>query len=215
VSHLNAGPSHPIQLGGVTASAQRLIREEEEMNAASSYKIGLILRAAQFAAEKHRNQRRKDADASPYINHPIALANVLHHEGGVDDVVTLCAALLHDTVEDTDTSPQELAEVFGSDIVDVVLEVTDDKSRPKAGSVCAADRACALRLDAGQSSSSSPTRSATCATSTPRRRRTGQKRARSSTTPGRAKWWKGCEAFHPVLERVFDGLCDAYGRRGA
>lgn len=55
----------------------------------------LILRAAAFAARKHRDQRRKDADASPHINHPLELARVLAEAGGVTDAATLCAALLH------------------------------------------------------------------------------------------------------------------------
>ena len=94
--------------------------------------IGLLLKATQFAADRHRNQRRKDAEASPYINHPIALANVLANEGGVTDPVVLCAALLHDTIEDTDTTADELRTIFGDEITSVVLEVTDDKSLPKA-----------------------------------------------------------------------------------
>jgi GTP diphosphokinase / guanosine-3',5'-bis(diphosphate) 3'-diphosphatase len=94
--------------------------------------IGTILKAAQFAADRHRNQRRKDAEASPYINHPIALANVLANEGGITDPVVLCAALLHDTIEDTDTTADELHGRFGDEITGVVLEVTDDKSLPKA-----------------------------------------------------------------------------------
>lgn len=61
--------------------------------------MNLLIRAAIFAANKHRDQRRKDAAASPYINHPLALADVLANEGGVDDVEVLCAALLHDTIE--------------------------------------------------------------------------------------------------------------------
>ena len=89
--------------------------------------VGLIIRAARFAADKHRNQRRKDADASPYINHPIALADVLANEGDVTDPVVLCGALLHDTIEDTDTTAEELRAVFGEAITSVVLEVTDDK----------------------------------------------------------------------------------------
>lgn len=93
---------------------------------------GLLLRALAFAAHKHRDQRRKDAQASPYINHPIALADVLANEAGVDDVSVLCAAILHDTVEDTETTPEELAEHFGERIRDIVLEVTDDKALPKA-----------------------------------------------------------------------------------
>ena len=55
--------------------------------------VGLFVKAVAFAAEKHRNQRRKDADASPYINHPIALANVLANEGGISDINILCAAV--------------------------------------------------------------------------------------------------------------------------
>ena len=65
--------------------------------------IGLILKALEFAAHKHREQLRKDAQ-SPYINHPIALANVLVREGGVEESAVLAAALLHDTVEDTEIS---------------------------------------------------------------------------------------------------------------
>ena len=101
------------------------------MTRTTSQQLGLIIKATQFAADKHCNQRRKDAEASPYINHPIALASVLANEGNVDDPVVLCAALLHDTIEDTDTTPQELNETFGSAIVNVVLEVTDDKSLAK------------------------------------------------------------------------------------
>ena len=94
--------------------------------------IGLLLKATQFAADKHRNQRRKDAEASPYINHPIALANVLANEGGITDPVVLCAALLHDTIEDTDTTADELTLAFGPLITTVVQEVTDDKNLDKA-----------------------------------------------------------------------------------
>jgi len=94
--------------------------------------LTLLLKALAFAAHKHRDQRRKDPEASPYINHPIALANVLVNEGGVDDTEVLCAALLHDTVEDTDTTHEELVNAFGSRIARIVAEVTDDKKLPKA-----------------------------------------------------------------------------------
>lgn len=94
--------------------------------------LGLIMRAAAFAAHKHRDQRRKDEFASPYINHPLSLACVLTEEGGVDDVATICAALLHDTVEDTDTSFEELEREFGAEIAGIVREVTDDKALDKA-----------------------------------------------------------------------------------
>ena len=91
-----------------------------------------IVKAAQFAAEKHKNQRRKDADASPYINHPLALASVLAVEGGVETSEVICAALLHDTIEDTETTADELTSIFGSKVTGIVLEVTDDKSLEKA-----------------------------------------------------------------------------------
>jgi guanosine-3',5'-bis(diphosphate) 3'-pyrophosphohydrolase len=91
-----------------------------------------FIKAVAFAAEKHKNQRRKDAHASPYINHPIALANVLANEGGVSDLNVLIAALLHDTIEDTETTEAELRAEFGEKIASIVLEVSDDKSLPKA-----------------------------------------------------------------------------------
>jgi GTP diphosphokinase / guanosine-3',5'-bis(diphosphate) 3'-diphosphatase len=94
--------------------------------------IQMILQAAAFAAHKHRDQRRKDAAASPYINHPIALANILANEGGITDATVIVAALLHDTVEDTETAPAELRQLFGEEVARVVMEVTDDKSLPKA-----------------------------------------------------------------------------------
>lgn len=90
--------------------------------------LGTLIEAVAFAAEKHRDQRRKDVAASPYINHPIALANVLANEGGVTNLTALCAAVLHDTVEDTDTTEQELIQRFGSDIASVVMEVSLPRS---------------------------------------------------------------------------------------
>lgn len=100
-------------------------------HAVATHEMALVLKAAAFAAEKHRCQRRKDAEASPYINHPLALAHILASEGGISDPVVLVAALLHDTVEDTETSLDELRDEFGTDVASVVAEVTDDKSLPK------------------------------------------------------------------------------------
>jgi guanosine-3',5'-bis(diphosphate) 3'-pyrophosphohydrolase len=101
------------------------------MSTSSAADPTTLLKAAAFAAEKHRHQRRKDAEASPYINHPLAVATVLAVEGGVDDASLLVAALLHDTVEDTETTFEELEEVFGTAVRYLVVEVTDDKSLPK------------------------------------------------------------------------------------
>jgi guanosine-3',5'-bis(diphosphate) 3'-pyrophosphohydrolase len=94
--------------------------------------LGLIMRALKFAAAKHRDQRRKDVEASPYINHPIALAVILADEAGITDPAVICAALLHDTVEDTETTVEELVGEFGAEIAGIVAEVTDNKTLPKA-----------------------------------------------------------------------------------
>ncbi|KAI4830590.1 guanosine-3',5'-bis(diphosphate) 3'-pyrophosphohydrolase MESH1 [Pseudochaenichthys georgianus] len=91
----------------------------------------LLLETVNFAAEKHRNQRRKDPEATPYINHPIGVARIISHEGGVANIEVLQAALLHDTVEDTDTSFAELEAKFGPIVARIVQEVTDDKSLSK------------------------------------------------------------------------------------
>ena len=93
--------------------------------------VALLLQAVSFAANKHRDQRRKDKEASPYINHPIAVAKVLANIGGVTDLTTLIAAILHDTVEDTNTTFSELEKNFGKDVGLLVEEMTDDKSLPK------------------------------------------------------------------------------------
>jgi guanosine-3',5'-bis(diphosphate) 3'-pyrophosphohydrolase len=97
-----------------------------------SSSTSLILRAAAFAADRHRDQRRKGVDESPYINHPFAVASVLCDEGGVTDVEILAAALLHDTIEDTATTREELRRAFGARVAGIVAEVTDDKSLSKA-----------------------------------------------------------------------------------
>jgi len=91
----------------------------------------LLLRAASFAAEKHRSQRRKDIDKNPYINHPLEVAALLANQGGVDDVELLVAALLHDTVEDTSATFDEIEQQFGAAIRQLVGEVTDDKNLKK------------------------------------------------------------------------------------
>jgi GTP diphosphokinase / guanosine-3',5'-bis(diphosphate) 3'-diphosphatase len=93
--------------------------------------LGKIMRTLTFAATKHRDQRRKDAEASPYINHPIALATILANEVGIIDPVVICAALLHDTIEDTKTTAKEIEQQFGHEIAAIVLELTDDKSLKK------------------------------------------------------------------------------------
>lgn len=91
-----------------------------------------LLQAASFSAERHVYQKRKGERAEPYINHPLEVANLLANIGMVDDVDILIAAMLHDTIEDTETTAEELTERFGSRVTGFVLELTDDKSLPKA-----------------------------------------------------------------------------------
>lgn len=86
----------------------------------------VILSALQFAAHKHKGQYRKGGLNVPYINHPIDVATLLATVGEVRDVEILAAAMLHDTVEDTDTTPGELQRLFGAAIAKLVAEVTDD-----------------------------------------------------------------------------------------
>jgi guanosine-3',5'-bis(diphosphate) 3'-pyrophosphohydrolase len=108
----NAG-EFSVQNGGTPSDVQRL------------------LEAVQFAAVQHTMQRRKDADSTPYINHPIAVAAVLNTFGGVSDPVTLMAAYLHDTIEDTGARAEKLEALFGAEIRRLVEEVSDDKGLPK------------------------------------------------------------------------------------
>ena len=98
-----------------------------------------LIHALHYAAEQHRHQRRKDVDASPYINHPIALLHILAVEAGVEDQDVLVAAVLHDVIEDCSGPGQihlearrrEIGERFGADVLALVEAVSDDKSLPK------------------------------------------------------------------------------------
>jgi guanosine-3',5'-bis(diphosphate) 3'-pyrophosphohydrolase len=91
-----------------------------------------VLKAAHFAAQKHAGQRRKGAAAEPYINHLLEVAELVSSALAEPDTNLVIAALLHDTVEDTGVTKEVLVETFGSDVADLVMEVTDDKSLPKA-----------------------------------------------------------------------------------
>ena len=94
--------------------------------------LNKLLQAARFAAERHAGQLRKGAKAEPYINHPLEVANLISNVGMIDDIDILMAGLLHDTIEDTETSADELTGIFGATCCGYVLEVTDDKALPKA-----------------------------------------------------------------------------------
>lgn len=91
----------------------------------------LFMKCVQFSAHKHKDQRRKDPSSTPYINHPINVATILAVEGNVSNDDVIMAALLHDTVEDTDTTFEEIEELFGPVVCGIVREVTDDKNLEK------------------------------------------------------------------------------------
>lgn len=90
----------------------------------------MILRAADQAARWHARQRRKGAEQEPYVNHLIEVASLVAHAGGSPDAIV--AALLHDAIEDQKITPETIAEQFGTTVAALVLEVTDDKTLPKA-----------------------------------------------------------------------------------
>lgn len=94
--------------------------------------LDLLLKAATFAAQRHRAQKRKGAGQIPYVNHLIEVTDLLWRVGGVREMTTLIAALLHDVVEDTGATPDEIEAAFGAEVCALVLEVSDDKSLPKA-----------------------------------------------------------------------------------
>jgi guanosine-3',5'-bis(diphosphate) 3'-pyrophosphohydrolase len=91
-----------------------------------------LLQAARFAADKHAQQRRLNQAATPYVNHPIEVAEHLAIVGGISDEDILIAALLHDTIEDTETTFVEIEQLFGNRAARIVMECTDDKSLEKA-----------------------------------------------------------------------------------
>lgn len=97
----------------------------------SGSELDKIIDAIIFAANKHQGQVRKDGNHSPYITHPLAVARTIAEIGRVGDTSVLKAALLHDTIEDTDTTEEEIRQVFGKEVLQIVLEVTDDKSLAK------------------------------------------------------------------------------------
>ncbi|XP_017131775.1 guanosine-3',5'-bis(diphosphate) 3'-pyrophosphohydrolase MESH1 [Drosophila elegans] len=90
-----------------------------------------FMECLQYAAFKHREQRRKDPKETPYVNHVINVSTILSVEAGITDEAVLMAALLHDVVEDTDATFEDVEKLFGPDVCGLVREVTDDKSLEK------------------------------------------------------------------------------------
>jgi guanosine-3',5'-bis(diphosphate) 3'-pyrophosphohydrolase len=128
----------PLQTDPLPAKEGELAMRQSSSSIAESWAqefkqedISLLLKAVKFSAEKHKTQRRKGAEGSPYINHPIDVAEMLWNAGSVRDIHVIVAAILHDTVEDTRTTPAEIEEHFGPEVRSLVQEVTDDRSLPK------------------------------------------------------------------------------------
>jgi guanosine-3',5'-bis(diphosphate) 3'-pyrophosphohydrolase len=94
--------------------------------------IVLITRAMEFAAHKHTDQKRKGARAEPYVNHLVEVARLLADATSGEDPALAAAGLLHDTLEDTHTTFEELEREFGAEVAGLVQEVTDNKSLLKA-----------------------------------------------------------------------------------
>ena len=96
-----------------------------------TFDLAEILDAAVFAAEKHQGHVRKNSQHSPYITHPLLVAKAIFEVGEIQNTSILTAAILHDTIEDTPTTKDEIITQFGEDVLSIVMEVTDDKDLPK------------------------------------------------------------------------------------
>jgi guanosine-3',5'-bis(diphosphate) 3'-pyrophosphohydrolase len=93
--------------------------------------LRLVSEAADLAARRHNGMARKGRGNEPYINHLAEVANLLAAATDGADAELVAAGWLHDTVEDTDTTREELAQKFGERVAALVVEVTDDMSLPK------------------------------------------------------------------------------------
>ena len=117
---------------GIKTSVETVHVVDHVLTHSEELSLSLLLKAIRFASLKHKDQRRKDPGASPYINHPIAVAETLWRIGRVRDMATITSGILHDTLEDTETTSEELQAEFGEEIRSVVEEVSDDKGLSKA-----------------------------------------------------------------------------------
>ncbi len=104
---------------------------DKDKSTSHSSPLVQILAAANFAAKAHAGQKRKGAAGEPYIDHLIEVAELVARSGYDSDVDLIMACFLHDVVEDTSISQQEIARVFNDDVASLVMEATDDKTLPK------------------------------------------------------------------------------------
>src|SRR5690348_11359977 len=94
--------------------------------------LRLVSEAAELAARRHTGQRRKGRGDEPYVNHLAEVANLLSVVTNGEDAELVAAGWLHDTLEDTETTHDELAQRFGLRVAGLVQECTDDMSLPKS-----------------------------------------------------------------------------------
>jgi (p)ppGpp synthase/HD superfamily hydrolase len=97
----------------------------------SDRKMQLLLKSVDFAARAHRDQRRKGPAQEPYINHPVEVARLIVECQPDTSEDVLCAAVLHDVIEDCGATHAEIAACFNENIANIVLEVSDDKALPR------------------------------------------------------------------------------------
>jgi (p)ppGpp synthase/HD superfamily hydrolase len=94
--------------------------------------ICLVSEAAEFAARRHTGMTRKGRGNEPYVNHLAEVANLLATVTGGRDAELIAVGWLHDTIEDTPTTQEELAQKFSDRVADLAAEVTDDMRLPKS-----------------------------------------------------------------------------------
>ncbi len=104
-----------------------LKQANEEEKSLNNSDVEKILKGVEFAADKHRLQTRKNKEKTPYIAHPIGVAENLMKTGNVRDASMIIGALLHDTLEDTQTTFSEIEKAFGKDVANYVKELSCDK----------------------------------------------------------------------------------------
>ncbi len=163
----------------------------------------MLVRALDFAARQHINQRRKGERAEPYVNHLTEVAVLLAETTNGSDVALVAAGLLHDTIEDTATTRDDLAAQFGETVASVVMEVTDDKSLPKAArKQLQIDHAPTLTARAKQVKLADKISNLRALVHTPPQGWSLERRREYFAWAARVV--DGCRGINPHLERLFD-----------
>lgn len=122
----------PVRGEPLPAGGNKPVTTAQRPNTGGANEVLRISRTLDFAARKHVGQRRKGEAQEPYVNHLAEVARLVAEATEGADANLVMAALLHDTIEDQGVKYEELVAEFGSDVADLVREVTDDKTLPKA-----------------------------------------------------------------------------------